>query len=335
MTSTPIIDKLALLLGQAQTLRVARFQINLVVMRAGSMPEWQGSALRGAFGHAFKQTVCMVAHRECERCLLKSRCPYTYLFETWRPEPATWMTKYDRVPHPFILHPPPPLSRRLEKSEGWTFGMTLWGQAIELLPYLILSWEELARKGLGRERIPMQLNSVLTLSPAGEIHSRVYTMGHELQGSAENWSDPLSAFFEPQSIAEERPLKLVWETPLRLSKQIPRENPELPFSQLISSLLRRLSMLMYFHGGHQIEADFQGLTQAASGISTLNSELKWQDLVRYSSRQQKKMNMGGLSGSVIYAPESRTFVPLLHIGEILHAGKNTSFGLGKYHLAEP
>lgn len=35
-----------------------------------------------AFGHAFKETVCVVEHRDCVRCLLRRRCAYPYIFDS-------------------------------------------------------------------------------------------------------------------------------------------------------------------------------------------------------------------------------------------------------------
>ena len=91
-------------------------------------------------------------------------------------------------------------------------------------------------------------------------------------------------------------------------------------------------MLAYFHGGIQPEVDFQTLTSAAASVQALENSLHWQDLHRYSSRQKKAMNLGGFSGSITYEAAAQDFLPLLWPGQWLHAGKNTSFGLGQYRL---
>ena len=38
------------------------------------LPPYKGSTFRGAFGVAFKRTVCIVRHRQCERCLIRTQC---------------------------------------------------------------------------------------------------------------------------------------------------------------------------------------------------------------------------------------------------------------------
>ena len=70
------------------------------------LPAYKGSTLRGAFGYAFKETVCVVEHRDCARCLLRTRCAYPYVFDTPVPEGSTRMRKYPQAPHPFVLLPP-------------------------------------------------------------------------------------------------------------------------------------------------------------------------------------------------------------------------------------
>ena len=38
------------------------------------LPPYKGSTLRGAFGIVFKETVCVVDHRDCDRCILRFKC---------------------------------------------------------------------------------------------------------------------------------------------------------------------------------------------------------------------------------------------------------------------
>jgi len=40
--------------------------------------------------------------------------------------------------------------------------------------------------------------------------------------------------------------------------------------------------------------------------------------------------LGGFVGSVVYQGEISPWLPLIKAGEILHIGKATAFGLGKY-----
>ena len=89
-------------------LDIARYLLRLRALEDASLPAFLGSTLRGAFGHALKQAVCVMPHRDCERCMVSERCIYPYLFETPSPEDIPQLRGQRQAPHPFILSPPPP-----------------------------------------------------------------------------------------------------------------------------------------------------------------------------------------------------------------------------------
>src|SRR5689334_4844685 len=89
------------------SLELARYELRLRAVRQTALPAFLGSTLRGAFGHALKQAVCIMPHRDCERCLVAERCLYPYLFETPVPSGAMWLLRnQQQAPRPFILAPP-------------------------------------------------------------------------------------------------------------------------------------------------------------------------------------------------------------------------------------
>jgi CRISPR/Cas system endoribonuclease Cas6 (RAMP superfamily) len=46
------------------------------------------------------------------------------------------------------------------------------------------------------------------------------------------------------------------------------------------------------------------------------------------------MKLGGLIGSIVYYGPISPFRSLINVGELLHVGKGTSFGLGKYLITK-
>jgi CRISPR/Cas system endoribonuclease Cas6 (RAMP superfamily) len=46
------------------------------------------------------------------------------------------------------------------------------------------------------------------------------------------------------------------------------------------------------------------------------------------------MKMGGFVGKVDYQGNLAEFFPLLKLGERVHVGKGTAFGLGKYEILD-
>lgn len=86
------------------------------------------------------------------------------------------------------------------------------------------------------------------------------------------------------------------------------------------------------HCGAELDLDFRGLIAAAEEVETVTSDLRWYDWERYSVRQDTRMKLGGVVGRGTYKGDLQSFLPLLHLGEVVHVGKGTSFGLGKYEI---
>ncbi|MBF8276366.1 MAG: hypothetical protein HW390_1439 [Candidatus Brocadiaceae bacterium] len=120
-------------------------------------------------------------------------------------------------------------------------------------------------------------------------------------------------------------------TPLRIrfDGQI---TDSLEFHVLLRNLLRRISSLSYFHCGKKLDMDFRGLIENARAVKQTASDIHWYDWSRYSTRQEEWMSLGGILGNVSYGGDLSEFMTLLRLGEYIHVGKGTSFGLGKYEV---
>ena len=118
------------------------------------------------------------------------------------------------------------------------------------------------------------------------------------------------------------------ETPLRL-KFNNRLQADLPFHVLVRAMLRRISTLAAAFDGQEPDLDYKGLVRRAAEVATTENRLAWHDWQRYSSRQQQKMLMGGMTGSVIYEGDIGEYLPLIKFCGESHIGKQTAFGLGK------
>jgi hypothetical protein len=123
------------------------------------------------------------------------------------------------------------------------------------------------------------------------------------------------------------------KTPLRV-KQENHLTADLPFHTLIRAALRRISSLFTHYGSGEPDLDYKGLVRRAQAVETVDSTLGWLDWERYSNRQEAKMLMGGMLGSVTYSGNLKEFIPLLRVCEEVHLGKQTTFGLGKIEIIE-
>lgn len=75
------------------------------------------------------------------------------------------------------------------------------------------------------------------------------------------------------------------------------------------------------------------LVKRAEAVKSVEKLFCWTDWERYSNRQERKMFMGGLTGSVIYEGDFTPFAGIMAMSQQVHVGKNTAFGLGKIKIA--
>lgn len=310
-----------------ESFRFARFRFELKAESEIHLPLYKGSALRGGFGHAFRKSACIAKGQECPECILRAQCAYAYIFETPPPEGTAMMRKYPHAPHPFVIEPPLEPKRHYAAGDTLEFALVLIGKGIEYFPYFIYAFEELGKLGLGKDK------GTYTLRQAYEANNGKPALVYD--GAKRQ----LKGKLEPQTLATlptlnsalPDTLTLRFLTPVRIVYEESLA-PTLEFHVLIRNLLRRLSTLSYFHCGKALELDFKGLIAKAQEVQIEKTRLKWHDWERYSNRQETKMKMGGLIGVVVYRGPWQEFLPFLLLGEEVHVGKSTTFGLGKYNI---
>lgn len=304
-----------------ENFRVARFELKIVSKEPLFLPEYKGSAFRGGFGYAFKRVVCSNREGECQECLLKEKCVYSYVFETPPPKETEIMRKYPAAPHPFIIEPPLDKKREFKQGEELTFGLVLVGQAIEYLPYFIFTFEELGRIGLGRGRGKYFLKDV-----KDEKEKLIYA------GEQKHLKAGYFVFKPPnQDTSLSSSLTLHFLTPTRINYK-EKLTRDLQFHILMRALLRRIYLLSYFHCDKDWQPDFTSIIRASEEIAIEKSDLSWYDWERYSSRQDTRMKLGGFVREITYSGDPRQFLPYLLLGEYTHVGKGATFGLGKYEI---
>lgn len=88
---------------------------------------------------------------------------------------------------------------------------------------------------------------------------------------------------------------------------------------------------IYCNGPSRV--DFTHLIEASQGVKNLNSHVHWKPMNRFSFRQERTLGMGGISGRLEFEGNFAPFWSYLKIGEYLHMGKGTAFGLGKIKVS--
>lgn len=308
-------------------LPLARYRLHFTATTPVNLPDWAGSALRGAFGHALRQLACMTREKDCPACPLYRSCPYPAIFAP--PPVEHTLQRFSQAPAPYLIEPAQWGKQRIESGQNWHVDLVLMGRALRELPIITLAWQRAAQRGLGAGDGQSQLAAIDYLPPAGSPQRILHAPGETLH------THEIIAPTVPNPETAPTSITLNFISPLRLQENGRALPPaKLDASRLLMALTRRLSLLMEFHGNGAPGWDFKQLKESAARIDS-EKQLRWQDWTRRSSRQQQAMQLGGVIGHWTLRGDLAPFLPTLHLGQWLHVGKETVFGLGRYSLREP
>jgi CRISPR-associated endoribonuclease Cas6 len=307
-------------------LKFSIFHFKTITLNSFSLPPYKGSTFRGAFGHTIKKIACVKNYSDCDECILKSKCIYSYIFETPPPENSSIMKKYTAAPHPFVIEPPIDKKTWYEKDDELNFSIILIGKGIDYLPYFIYAFEQMGQNGIGKDRGGVQILEVIN-SGVGENN------GVTVYGKDKKLISPVHILdenvFEEEKDIKEITINFITPTRIKYEERL-ADRPE--FHIFIRNILRRTGLLSYFHCNTNVEIEFKEMIERAKEVKMEICNLQWEDWERYSSRQNTKMKLGGFVGSVKFKGDLKEFMPFILSGQYIHLGKGAGFGLGKYEV---
>ncbi|HON06301.1 MAG TPA: CRISPR system precrRNA processing endoribonuclease RAMP protein Cas6 [Candidatus Ratteibacteria bacterium] len=300
-----------------EILRVYKYDVITRFRENAILPAYKGATLRGAFGIAFKNSICVNKKiQDCNGCLISNKCIYKQIFNT----EVISDEKSQNFPQPFILEPPYDRQTFYGKNDYLKFGLIIIDKMVDYFPYFVLTFKLMGEKGIGIRKKRSEFDLI-------KIKNRTRIV---FDGKTQNIKD----YRKPVKISipkiKQNLLTLNFISPTRIKIEGELING-LPFVLFIKSLLRRISLLKKNYSDNKnFKIDYDALLEKACNIQTVSSSLRWYDWQRFSSRQKTTMKLGGFTGQITYSGEIQEFIPYIKLGEIIHIGKNTSFGLGKY-----
>ncbi len=319
------------------------------------------NVLRGALGITFRRLVCPAEwmNRECHPCALYAGCAYGRVFMPTPPLDAPQLRLQQDLPRPFVIEPPGLDPKAPVSPEGLTFRLMLFGTAIDRLPYFITTLERLGSDGMGRDRVPFDVQSIISRHPAGDeclftagsmtvylpkqrlSAERLGLLAGESQGPRDK-NQELNGSPSPCPRPSTVVLRFLTPTFLKTGsgveasgRRIPatevRDRP--PFGVIVRRLRDRISSLCAFFGEPWHYPNFAALGRQADAVELIDSQTVWLTRKRLSTRTGMSHELSGFIGSATYrfrdAETQATFLPLLKIGEYVHVGKHAPWGNGK------
>jgi hypothetical protein len=263
------------------------------------LPAFKGSMLHGWFGHALKAAdeqaffICYGNHD-------------------------------NQQPKPYIICPSDDHKTHWRKGELYHFEISLFGEATKLVDKLFVAAKLGEKLGFGSQRIPFKVLSIASNTPRGlKVGAEVFSL-----------ADALSVSHFDSICENEREVALTFMTPTRIKHQgdvCRHEIPNLNF--LINQILRRLTQISRFWVLDDQELiDYIYNHKPTIRSHKVTNHCYFEDWQRFSQKNREHLPFGGLKGQVSFFGDISHVLPLLRIGELLHIGGKTTFGLGKYKL---
>ncbi len=310
------------------------------------LPPWPGSALRGALLGALRRHYCIAPDDPDPGHSM--RCPVCWLMA--REDPDWRWGKTPARPYTIDLDPVHhALGHRYAPGDRFGFGVTLFGVAINLLPYLILAVPEMGRMGVGRrleenggrrgrfalyqvEAVhPLTGEREIVLAPGSRTVHTPTLAAHE--GGVMAHYEALLAQVRPSGRVQVRFL-----TPTRLVHQ--KRLVKVPhFRPLFGRALDRIEALYSMYGerrdstqvpGMPPVMDVPGWLRVADDVRLVEYDVRWVDLRSGSRRTGRVTPTGGFVGRAVYESDRwDDFLPVLIWAQAVHVGKDAVKGNGE------
>jgi len=285
-----------------------------------------GSKLRGALYDILRRQSCAAEHSR-HTYEQQQHCPVCRIMALENPHAR----RGKDVPRPLIIQPPI-CQGLLARGETFSFGIKLFGSAIDLFPSLVLALPEMAAYGLGTTRGRFKLDAVSAYHPlTGERQPLMCKDSSAVRRpTLKVTAQSIKQFtmsLRPDSIS------LHFYTPMCLNAA-KHQLHEPEFAPLLARLLERYDSLCCEYTYDAAPSPYCDLLKAARQVTISYKNLQWVDAMSHSSRTNLNMSVSGFVGDVEYVGESdlSRFHEWLAWGQCFHVGKQVTKGNGYYRV---
>ncbi|MBR2841864.1 MAG: CRISPR system precrRNA processing endoribonuclease RAMP protein Cas6 [Lachnospiraceae bacterium] len=277
------------------------------------------SALRGGMGEMLLRANC-VRNRKCETCDFSSECiVQRTMYSQFEKKPA-FVTSGESIGYVLECEN---YDHSFNAGDLLDFQLILFGRTIVYFSQFVQAFYALGQSGLGNGLAHYRIVSILNSRSKPILKGTDMDMGEYRIGFIRDYIS-----YRLKRIQKEGwPDTIVFHTPLSQKYQ-GAFLEELDFAAVLKSIQRRVFLLDCFEG---LEGE-DAYRKEWQLPKVLSQESRPVTVYRYSSRHRQEMPLHGIKGYLVLEDIPEEMLPLLLAGELVHIGKNTSFGFGRYTL---
>ena len=303
-------------LFDALQIRYIKLYITVSFPEGALLPVNKASALRGGMGEMLLQMNC-IRDRDCENCDFEAEClVQRTMYSKYEIKPV-FLTAGESIGYVLECE-----NYQEEFAAGGTlqFQLLLFGKTLVYFNQFMQALTMLGVVGLGKEHAKFCIASVKNEQNQVIVSEEELDLG--------NYRIRMVSDYVQRRVRQisERGIKnrLIFHTPVTVKYQneYMQSFQMLPLTEAIK---RRIYMLDCFEG---IESDLRELALMLPKIT--EQEHSFTVVKRYSNRKNTHMELKGIRGYAQTEAMEETLLELLLAGELIHVGKHTSFGFGRY-----
>lgn len=300
-------------------IRYTKINFTIQLVEDTVLPEQKASALRGGMGEMLLRVNC-IRDRNCEACDFESECIVRRTMYSKFERKPDFVTTGDSVGYVMECED---YRTMFCAGDYLKFTLILFGKTIVYFSQYMQAIFSLGQFGVGKNKSKFQIVQVTNQKKEDLLSGdNIYMERYEISTIRDY------VIYRKRKI-EERGFdgKMTFRTPLTLkSNGVFIDAFEM--EAILKGVVRRIFILDCFEGieADQIEVDKLQIPEI------MDQRVRFAHVKRYSNRQKMSMQFHGIKGEVNLISVEENVLEILLAGELIHIGKNTSFGFGKYIL---
>lgn len=294
-----------------------KLKFKIVFPKESILPKEKVSALRGGMGEMLLLQNC-VGVRDCPRCRFEEACIVRSTMYTRMKRKPAFMQGDDSIGyllecenHRTVFH----------AGDSLFFYLVLFGNNIVYFGQYLQAFYQLGVTGIGKDKAKFRIEEISNGSGQNIFKDSMVDMRYYRYETVNDYVERRMHRLREQ-ICQNR---MVFHTPLCL-KFRGEYLREFHAEAIFQAVFRRIMMMDYFLEKYLDMPE-------VSDYPDIQEQMAEERVVqRYSSTQDARIRLKGIAGTVCFDYIPEELLPFLLAGELLHIGKNSSFGFGRYTI---
>jgi hypothetical protein len=285
-------------------------------------PGKASNTLRGALGVISRKIACRPECSEVRSCEIRRSCAYAQIFEPAASDHMPGPAGLADWPRPFVFRARHLDNRTIPAGDSFYFDLHVFTLDASRLSHFVLAFAELAREGLGPQRIKAELRQVWTRAVGGLSEQAITSSAQPTSLDLEPWRSA------PRTIR----IEFLSPTELKHENKI-AVRPEFPI--LFGRIRDRISTLRALYGPGPLDIDFRAIGDRASAVRMTRYDVRREEADRRSTRTGQIHSIGGFVGFAEYEGDLAEFLPYLAAAHWTGVGRQAVWGKGEIAITSP